>query len=140
LRLLRHANDNATSRDHQAFTHRYFGQDAEVWLFGSRADDKKKGGNYDFIEASFTHPDLIIEHKITMIAELQSTSTFEEEKIDLIVKRRSSKKRRGKVVTPEQLMRIYLDECSLHVKVLAEALEDAQPWLPFSAETVQYLN
>jgi predicted nucleotidyltransferase len=73
------------------YTHRHFGQDAEVWLFGSRADDNKKGGDYDFlIETSLNQPDIIIENKITMIAELQSTSTFEEEKIDLIVKRRNS--------------------------------------------------
>lgn len=73
------------------FAHRHFGQDAEVWLFGSRADDKKKGGDYDFlIETSLNQPDIIIEHKITMIAELQSTPSFEEEKIDLIVKRRNA--------------------------------------------------
>ena len=73
------------------FTHRHFGEDAEVWLFGSRADDGKKGGDYDFlIETSLNQPEIIVEHKITMIAELQSTSAFEDEKIDLIVKRRNS--------------------------------------------------
>ena len=73
------------------FTHRHFGEDAEVWLFGSRVNNDKRGGDYDFlIETSINQPDIIIEHKITMIAELQSTSTFEDEKIDLIVKRRNS--------------------------------------------------
>ena len=73
------------------FTHRHFGEDAEVWLFGSRVNNEKRGGDYDFlIETSINQPDIIIEHKITMIAELQSTSNFEDEKIDLIVKRRSS--------------------------------------------------
>lgn len=43
-------------------------------------------------------------------------------------------------MTSEQLMRIYLDECSLHVNVLAEALEEAHSWFPFSAETVQYIT
>jgi predicted nucleotidyltransferase len=72
-------------------THRHFGQDAEVWLFGSRVNNEKRGGDYDFlIETSINQPDIIIEHKITMIAELQSTSNFEDEKIDLIVKRRNS--------------------------------------------------
>ncbi|MEY3744009.1 MAG: hypothetical protein RLZZ541_1064 [Pseudomonadota bacterium] len=73
------------------FTHRHFGEDAEVWLFGSRVNNEKRGGDYDFlIETSINQPDIIIEHKITMIAELQSTSNFEDEKIDLIVKRRNS--------------------------------------------------
>ena len=73
------------------FAHRHFGEDAVIWLFGSRADDKKRGGDYDFlVETSLDQPDIIIEHKIAMIAELQSTSTFESEKIDLIVKRRNS--------------------------------------------------
>ena len=59
------------------FAYRHFGEDAEVWLFGSRTDDKKKKGSYDFlIETSLNQLDIIIEHKITMIAELQSTSTF----------------------------------------------------------------
>lgn len=43
-------------------------------------------------------------------------------------------------MTPERLMHLYLDECSLHVKVLTEALEEARPWLPFSAETVQQIT
>ena len=71
--------------------HRHFGDDAMVWLFGSRADDSKKGGDYDFlVETSLDQPDVIIDHKIAMIVELQSSPLFEDEKIDLIVKRRNS--------------------------------------------------
>ena len=73
------------------FAHRHFGEDVAIWLFGSRVDDGKKGGDYDFlVETSLDQPNIIIERKIAMIAELQSTSTFEDEKIDLIVKRRNS--------------------------------------------------
>jgi len=72
-------------------THRHFGDDAEVWLFGSRVDDGKKGGNYDFlIETSFDQSDTIVEHKVALIAELQSSKPFEDEKIDCVLKRRSS--------------------------------------------------
>ncbi len=71
--------------------HRHFGEDAAVWLFGSRTNDSKKGGDYDFfIETSMIQPDLIIEHKIALIAELQSSAPFEDEKINRIVKRRNS--------------------------------------------------
>jgi len=69
----------------------YFGEDAELWLFGSRVDDKQKGGDYDFlIETSLTNPDEIISRKIDMITQLQSSYPFEDEKIDIIVKRRQS--------------------------------------------------
>jgi len=70
---------------------KYFGEDAKLWLFGSRVDDKKKGGDYDFlIETSLTNPDEIISRKIDMIAQLQSSEPFEDEKIDIIVKRQHS--------------------------------------------------
>jgi hypothetical protein len=72
-------------------TQRYFGEDASLWLFGSRTNDKKKGGDYDFlIETSLEQPDVIIQHKIFLLTALQMSSSFEDEKIDLIVKRRST--------------------------------------------------
>jgi len=73
-----------------ALARRYFGEDAELWLFGSRADDRKKGGDYDFlVETSISDADEIIERKIALLAELQDTTQFEDEKIDIIVKRRA---------------------------------------------------
>lgn len=66
--------------------YRHFGADAVVWLFGSRADDSKKGGDYDFlIETSLDQPDVIIEHEIALIAELQASPPFEDERIDVFV-------------------------------------------------------
>jgi len=38
-------------------THRNFGADARVWLFGSRADDSQRGGDVDlYVEASSPYP------------------------------------------------------------------------------------
>lgn len=69
----------------------HFGSDIAVWLFGSRTNDSKKGGDYDFlIETGIDQPDTIIERKIALIADLQSSPAFEDEKIDLIVRRRNS--------------------------------------------------
>lgn len=69
----------------------HFGEDAAIWLFGSRTDDGKKGGDYDFmVETSLNQPDSIVEHKIALIAELQAAPCFEDEKIDVVVKRRNS--------------------------------------------------
>ncbi len=67
-----------------------FGKDAVFWLFGSRVDDSKKGGDYDFfIETNLNDADKVIERKIKLLVELQGTAQFEDEKIDLVVKRRA---------------------------------------------------
>ncbi len=73
-----------------AYARRYFGDDANLWLFGSRVDDGKKGGDYDFlVETSLSEADEIIERKITLLTKLQNTVQFEDEKIDIVVKRKS---------------------------------------------------
>lgn len=75
----------------KTFACRYFGEDVELWLFGSRTDDSKRGGDYDFlIETSMSDADRIIASKIDLIADLQNTNSFEDERIDIIVKRRFS--------------------------------------------------
>jgi len=67
-----------------------FGEDALFWLFGSRVDDRKKGGDYDFfIETNLNDADKIIERKIDLLVALQGNTQFEDEKIDIVVKRRS---------------------------------------------------
>ena len=72
-------------------TSQYFGEDAGLWLFGSRVDDNKKGGDYDFlIETPLNDADEIVARKIKLIVQLQSSHPFEDEKIDIIVKRRFS--------------------------------------------------
>lgn len=72
-------------------TSQYFGEDAGLWLFGSRVDDNKKGGDYDFlIETPLNDADEIVARKIKLIVQLQSSYPFEDEKIDIIVKRRFS--------------------------------------------------
>ena len=73
------------------FAHRYFGEDAKLWLFGSRVDDRKKGGDYDFlVETDLIDADEIVERKIALLAELQGSAEFEDERIDIVVKRRVS--------------------------------------------------
>ena len=75
----------------KSLVHRHFGVDAGVWLFGSRVRDDRKGGDYDFfVETSLDEPDAIIEHKIALLAELQASGPFEDEKIDLVIRRRNS--------------------------------------------------
>lgn len=47
-----------------------FGQDSEVWLFGSRLDDSKRGGDVDlYIETNLSH---VFSAKIKAMQRLES--------------------------------------------------------------------
>jgi len=73
------------------YAHQYFGDDASLWLFGSRVDDQKRGGDYDFfIETALMDADEIVRRKIALLVDLQETAPFEDEKIDIVVKRKFS--------------------------------------------------
>lgn len=61
-----------------------FGQDALVWLFGSRVDDYKRGGDIDiFIEAHHGNADEIIRAEIALQTKLQRV--LGEQKIDVLL-------------------------------------------------------
>lgn len=61
---------------------KYFGGDAKIYLFGSRIDDNKKGGDIDlYIETNIK--DNIIERKIKLIGELHKE--LGEQKIDIVI-------------------------------------------------------
>ena len=65
-----------------------FGDNAGVWLFGSRADPKKHGGDIDlYIETDLTKG--IVAAKLKMRSLIWPL--FGEQKIDIIVRSRSEK-------------------------------------------------
>jgi len=66
---------------------RHFGQSAQIWVFGSRIDDQRRGGDYDFyIETSINDPDEIVADKLNVLADLHATPEFEGEKIDIVIR------------------------------------------------------
>ena len=67
----------------------YFGNNAKVYLFGSRTDDNKRGGDIDlYIETDMK--DKIYEKKLKMLGELQKV--LGEQKIDIVINNFSSNK------------------------------------------------
>ena len=66
---------------------RHFGERTGIWVFGSRIDDQRRGGDYDFyIETPKNDPDEIVADKLKTLAELHANPAFEGEKIDLVVR------------------------------------------------------
>ncbi len=61
-----------------------FGDAAHVWLFGSRVDDNKRGGDIDFlIETRQTDVAAIVRAELALLTKLQLK--LGEQKIDLLV-------------------------------------------------------
>lgn len=61
-----------------------FGPDATVWLFGSRVDDHKKGGDIDLlVRPSHDAADQPFSRKIRMLTRLERL--LGERKIDLVI-------------------------------------------------------
>lgn len=66
-------------------THNCFGENAKIWLFGSRANDTKRGGDIDLLIETDLFSD-VISAKLKMRREIWEM--FGEQKIDLLVRSR----------------------------------------------------
>lgn len=60
-----------------------FGKDCKVYIFGSRIDNKKKGGDIDIFIETNSDIESIQQKKIKLI--IQLIKTLGEQKIDIIV-------------------------------------------------------
>ena len=66
---------------------RHFGADAEVWLFGSRTNDSRRGGDIDlYIETGDLDPDGLLKRKLAFLAALYLA--LGEQRIDVVVRPR----------------------------------------------------
>ncbi|GET24204.1 nucleotidyltransferase domain-containing protein [Prolixibacter sp. NT017] len=61
---------------------KYFGKNARVFLFGSRTDDKKRGGDIDLFVKNDMESLLTLEAKIHFLADLKNR--IGDQKIDLV--------------------------------------------------------
>lgn len=68
---------------------KYFGSQAHVWLFGSRVDDQKKGGDIDlYVETDIKDTSLLVDAKLSFLQALHQT--LGDQKIDLVLNRLNS--------------------------------------------------
>ncbi len=79
---------------------KHFGLEANVWLFGSRADDKRRGGDIDLlVETTLTGPNAL-RAKIDTITEIQLA--IGDQKIDIVMcdpRQQDSSDRQPRIVT-----------------------------------------
>jgi predicted nucleotidyltransferase len=65
----------------------YFGASTAVWLFGSRVDDHKRGGDIDlYIETDLEKVDAIVDARLYALAAIKLK--LGDQKIDLVIHRR----------------------------------------------------
>ncbi|MBM3197757.1 MAG: nucleotidyltransferase domain-containing protein [Chlamydiae bacterium] len=67
-------------------TRLYFGNTAKIWLFGSRVDDSKTGGDIDLYIETDKETGIIVA-KLQMLTTIETV--FGDQKIDILVRRRS---------------------------------------------------
>lgn len=61
-----------------------FGADAAVWVFGSRVDDSKRGGDIDLlIQTKLVDSNALMRAEITLLTQLQKK--MGEQKIDILL-------------------------------------------------------
>ncbi|WP_299734781.1 nucleotidyltransferase domain-containing protein [uncultured Endozoicomonas sp.] len=66
---------------------RCFGKTAEVWLFGSRVDPNKRGGDIDlYVETDLHEPDALVDAKLKALSAIKYE--MGDQKIDLVIYRR----------------------------------------------------
>ena len=64
----------------------YFGEGSGIWLFGSRVDSEKKGGDIDlYIETSLQEPEALVDARLRALAAIKLK--LGDQKIDLVVHR-----------------------------------------------------
>jgi len=69
---------------------RHFGRDAGVYLFGSRVDDDRKGGDIDLYITTDMPTSEIIREKIGLLVDMEKS--LGEQKIDIVINNHTKQK------------------------------------------------
>ena len=78
-----------TERQHKAIlaaARKIFGDDVGVWLFGSRTDNSRRGGDFDlYIECDSDDAEWLTRAKLKFLAELDKHPALAGEKVDVVL-------------------------------------------------------
>jgi len=125
-------------------THKIFGQKSRVYLFGSRADDSKKGGDIDLYIESDSLLDLF-EKKISLLECLEKF--LGEQKVDIVISKDADREIEKKAKQEGVLLDIntiklkkYINECDKHIQRINEAYDDLKNTLPITSQKYKNLT
>lgn len=122
----------------------HFSPDDSLWLFGSRTDDSKKGGDIDlYIET--TEPERTAAYRKESKFWVDLQNKLGEQKIDIVVKLLSENKtkpiyeeaRKTGILLMKKKMTLdgYINVINIHAKRLQTALEDTQKMPAITCDT-----
>ncbi len=121
-----------------------FNIQSKIYLFGSRLDDNKKGGDIDLYIQAQPHTN-IYNKKIQFLTTLESL--IGEQKIDLIIAKDESRLieqnaiKEGIELNLNKIKLVkYFNECDKHLQRIKEAYSDIENTLPLSAKKYQNLT
>ncbi len=125
-------------------THKVFGMQSSVILFGSRVDDTAKGGDIDLYVVTDNETELLAK-KLRFLTLLEKT--FGEQKIDVVFKKEEIRavdqevEKKGVVldITTIKLEK-YFKECEKHIQRIDEAYGDMKDIIPLSVEKYKNLT
>ena len=123
---------------------KYFSAVDKIYLFGSRTDDRKRGGDIDlFIELNDSN-DKCYNKKTEFLLDLQKN--LGEQKIDLIISQDKHRlieieAKKGIELNLDKIkLKKYFNECDKHLQRIEEAYSDIQDSIPLTVHQYQNLS
>jgi predicted nucleotidyltransferase len=127
-----------------ACTKKIFGNDSKVYLFGSRVDERKKGGDIDLYIISDALADMF--NKTIFLLECLE-KFLGEQKIDIVISKDTDRDIEKKARQEGILLDIssiklkkYINECDKHVQRINEAYDDLKNTLPITLQKYKNLT
>ena len=123
---------------------KYFGKNDKIYLFGSRVDDSKKGGDIDLFIDLENKEQEYYDKKQKFIAELQEH--LGEQKIDLVISQDSNRliemeaKKGIELDLGKIKLHKYFNECDKHLQRIEEAYDDIEETIPLSVGKYKTLS